>query len=179
MDADGQESAPPAPPSAGVEDEMDQMQISTELTEEEQEARLQAEQAERRAKALDDAVFNDDDEGPVFINPEDMQRMMDFGPDDEPPPPDDEDGGMHDGVDATGAESEAIADAEELVMRFEEHTAPVYALATHPTDASLVLSGGGDDCGMLWNARTGEVCARLGASAGVGVCARVCAGVTG
>ena len=40
---DEQQSAPPAPPSAGVEDELDQMQISgAEPTGEEQEARRQA-----------------------------------------------------------------------------------------------------------------------------------------
>ena len=147
---DEQQSAPPAPPSAGVEDELDQMQISgAEPTGEEQEARRQA---ELRAKALDDAVFNDDDEGPVFINPEDMARMMDFGPDDAPPPDDEDDmrdeeaaGGASAGSAAADADADAdaaaaaAADAEELVGRFEEHSAPVYALATHPTDALLVL----------------------------------------
>ncbi|RHY32942.1 hypothetical protein DYB32_002044 [Aphanomyces invadans] len=31
------------------------------------------------------------------------------------------------------------------------HTGPVYALALHPLDKSIVLSGGGDDVGLIWS----------------------------
>nr|CCA14691.1 angioassociated migratory cell protein putative [Albugo laibachii Nc14] len=49
------------------------------------------------------------------------------------------------------------ASNDQAVMVFAEHHAPVYAVATHPSNTSLVLSGGGDDRGILWNRENGQV----------------------
>lgn len=53
--------------------------------------------------------------------------------------------------------TENTASNDQAVMIFAEHHAPVYAITMHPVHTSIVLSGGGDDRGILWNLETGQV----------------------
>lgn len=51
---------------------------------------------------------------------------------------------------------------DDSVQGFFDHSDDVFSVAVHPIDASLVVSGGGDDRAFLWNAATGEKVAELG-----------------
>ncbi|KAJ3006951.1 hypothetical protein HKX48_009380 [Thoreauomyces humboldtii] len=57
-----------------------------------------------------------------------------------------------------GADASYVDDS---VGAFVEHREPVYAVAMHPRDSTLVLTGGGDDRGYLWRTDTGEVVHQL------------------
>ncbi|KAI7863342.1 WD40-repeat-containing domain protein [Spinellus fusiger] len=46
--------------------------------------------------------------------------------------------------------------ADDSVQGFFEHGEPVYSIAVHPKESSIVASGGGDDKSYLWRADTGE-----------------------
>ncbi|KAI9489995.1 WD40-repeat-containing domain protein [Zychaea mexicana] len=46
--------------------------------------------------------------------------------------------------------------ADDSVQGFFDHHEPVYAIALHPKDESIVVSGGGDDKSYLWRNDTGE-----------------------
>ncbi|KAL0078121.1 WD40-repeat-containing domain protein [Phycomyces blakesleeanus] len=46
--------------------------------------------------------------------------------------------------------------ADDSVQGFFDHGEPVYAVAIHPKDGTIVASGGGDDKGYLWRSDTGE-----------------------
>ncbi|KAI8144765.1 quinon protein alcohol dehydrogenase-like superfamily [Fennellomyces sp. T-0311] len=46
--------------------------------------------------------------------------------------------------------------ADDSVQGFFDHHEPVYAVALHPKDESIVVSGGGDDKSYLWRNDTGE-----------------------
>ncbi|KAG0164852.1 hypothetical protein DFQ28_010369 [Apophysomyces sp. BC1034] len=52
--------------------------------------------------------------------------------------------------------------ADDSVQGFFDHREPVYAVAVHPTDNNIVVSGGGDDKSYLWRADTGEKIFELG-----------------
>ncbi|KAI8079803.1 WD40-repeat-containing domain protein [Halteromyces radiatus] len=45
--------------------------------------------------------------------------------------------------------------ADDSVQGFFDHREPVYAVAMHPKDNQLIVSGGGDDKSYLWRADTG------------------------
>lgn len=51
--------------------------------------------------------------------------------------------------------------ADDSIQGFFEHHEPVYAVAIHPIDQSMVCSGGGDDVAYLWNMSTGETLCKL------------------
>ncbi|KAJ3148670.1 hypothetical protein HDU89_004520 [Geranomyces variabilis] len=44
---------------------------------------------------------------------------------------------------------------DDSVQAFTEHRQPVYAVAINPKQSNMVLTGGGDDQGYIWNAETG------------------------
>ncbi|KAF7725007.1 hypothetical protein EC973_000500 [Apophysomyces ossiformis] len=46
--------------------------------------------------------------------------------------------------------------ADDSVQGFFDHREPVYAIAMHPTNNNIVVSGGGDDKSYLWRADNGE-----------------------
>ncbi|KAG2219391.1 hypothetical protein INT45_010967 [Circinella minor] len=46
--------------------------------------------------------------------------------------------------------------ADDSVQGFFDHHEPVYGVALHPKDSTIVISGGGDDKSYLWRNDTGE-----------------------
>ncbi|OQS05627.1 angio-associated migratory cell protein [Thraustotheca clavata] len=62
--------------------------------------------------------------------------------------PEDDDDDME--VDDAEADvtAEIVDDARSV---FRGHTGPVYAISIHPLDKNIVLSGGGDDVGLIWS----------------------------
>ena len=132
------------------------------------------------------------DDEPMFMDVETARKegnmLLDLGPDDEAPDFSDDDGEVDpemdqnmglgggeysdDGEAEEGAEEGGAAsagaggtmmpDSAELALRFSAHGNPVYSVAVSPVDASLVLSGGGDDGAYLWDRSSGEVHAQLG-----------------
>lgn len=49
---------------------------------------------------------------------------------------------------------------DDSLRSFEDHKEPVYSVAINPSNETIVLSGGGDDRGYLWDMTTGKsVCA--------------------
>ncbi|ORZ22225.1 WD40-repeat-containing domain protein [Absidia repens] len=46
--------------------------------------------------------------------------------------------------------------ADDSVQGFFDHHEPVYAIAMHPKDNNLIVSGGGDDKSYLWRADNGD-----------------------
>jgi ribosome assembly protein SQT1 len=107
-----------------------------------------------------------------FIPEADVQEVIEDGGDD----------GMADQHEMSGDEmEEAIAEEEEeegeegnpedddmmelqddSVQGFFSHgEEPVYAVATHPIDPTIVCSGGGDDTAYLWRCDTGETLFKL------------------
>jgi WD40 repeat protein len=105
----------------------------------------------------------DDDEGPIFINPDDVTEVIEFGDDDAPPSDSDDDemGGMDAGGGGSSmAAMEEVVDSPQLHVRFQGHQESVYGVAAHPTQEGLILSGGGADA-FLWNAVDGSLIAEL------------------
>ncbi|KND05172.1 uncharacterized protein SPPG_00839 [Spizellomyces punctatus DAOM BR117] len=45
---------------------------------------------------------------------------------------------------------------DDSIQGFFDHRQPVYAVAIHPTQEAIVMTGGGDDKSYLWRADTGE-----------------------
>ncbi|EQC26391.1 hypothetical protein SDRG_15736 [Saprolegnia diclina VS20] len=59
-----------------------------------------------------------------------------------------------DDMEVDGDEGEADVSAEivdDARMVFHGHNGPVYAISVHPLDKNIVLSGGGDDVGLIWS----------------------------
>ncbi|KAI8075181.1 quinon protein alcohol dehydrogenase-like superfamily [Gongronella butleri] len=66
------------------------------------------------------------------------------------------------GYELRETEDEMIELVDDSVQGFFEHGEPVYAIAMHPKDNSIVVSGGGDDKSYVWRATTGEKLYELG-----------------
>ncbi|KAJ2121520.1 60S ribosomal subunit assembly or modification protein [Coemansia sp. RSA 720] len=74
--------------------------------------------------------------------------------------PDDMDDNMDDDMDddmnqdASGSQDQVVLE-DDSVQGFFTHKEPVFAVDMHPTDPSIVVSGGGDDKAYLWDTTTG------------------------
>ncbi|CAK4167121.1 unnamed protein product [Aphanomyces euteiches] len=90
---------------------------------------------------LNDTIDVEDDE---MILEDEVTEEYDLG-DMQEEDDDDMDVGDEDEADIT---AEVVDDAR---LVFRGHTGPVYAMAIHPLDKSIVLSGGGDDVGLIWS----------------------------
>ncbi|CAM0139526.1 60S ribosomal subunit assembly or modification protein [Umbelopsis sp. WA50703] len=64
-------------------------------------------------------------------------------------------GGFHGAREVEGDDS-VMEIADDSVQGFFEHKEPVYAVAMHPTESNIIVSGGGDDKSHVWRADTGE-----------------------
>jgi ribosome assembly protein SQT1 len=134
---------------------------------------MQAEDAPMVPDANDDQMMDDtgtagydtdQDEGPVFINPDDVTEVINFEDDEAPPSDSDDDAEMDAEGGAAGSmatEEEEVVDSPQLHVRFASHQDSVYGVANHPTQEGLILSGGGDDKAYLWNAVDGAPIAEL------------------
>ncbi|KAJ2743733.1 60S ribosomal subunit assembly or modification protein [Coemansia sp. BCRC 34301] len=121
-----------------------------------------------RMEEEEEEVFVDDGEE-VHFGEEDMG--MDDGEDDEG----EDDGGEDDGGEDDGGEDDEgegdqgegdsaqgqILLEDDSVQGFFAHKEPVFAVALHPQQQSLVASGGSDDQAYLWQLDTGEPVAAL------------------
>uniref|UniRef100_A0AAV1UGS8 Angio-associated migratory cell protein n=1 Tax=Peronospora matthiolae TaxID=2874970 RepID=A0AAV1UGS8_9STRA len=70
---------------------------------------------------------------------------------------DEEEDAMED-VDDDGrilAEDADVRDDAEMV--FNKHSGPVYSIKVNPVDPRIVITGGGDDVGVIWNREDGNV----------------------
>lgn len=88
-----------------------------------------------------------------IITADETTQEFDIG---DAPPDEDDDEDMDD---ATGETDEYHDDS---LMTLKIHTGPVYSIKVHPQDPRIVLSGGGDDVGLIWNREDGSVLHRLG-----------------
>ncbi|CAK4071921.1 unnamed protein product [Aphanomyces euteiches] len=107
---------------------------------------VQSTDAFEKATMADRAHLNDtiDVEDDEMILEDEVTEEYDLG--DMPEEDDDDmDVGDEDEADIT---AEVVDDAR---LVFRGHTGPVYAMAIHPLDKSIVLSGGGDDVGLIWS----------------------------
>lgn len=67
-------------------------------------------------------------------------------------------------VDESDSEDDQIDEepsADDSTVHFEAHAAPIFCIATHPIDPTLVVSGGEDDTAYLWRADDGQLIAKL------------------
>ncbi|CAH0473286.1 unnamed protein product [Peronospora belbahrii] len=72
-------------------------------------------------------------------------------------PQDDDDDVMED-VDNDGRISAEDADVrDDADMVFHKHSSPVYSIKVNPVDSRIVITGGGDDIGVIWNREDGNV----------------------
>ncbi|KAI9104065.1 hypothetical protein DFS34DRAFT_606844 [Phlyctochytrium arcticum] len=93
------------------------------------------------------------DDEPEFINPEDVSEVVEDGENGEPMSEEDED--------ESPENMTELQVEDDSIQGFFEHKEPVYAVATHPIEPTLVISGGGDDKAYLWRLDTGETIAEL------------------
>jgi ribosome assembly protein SQT1 len=70
----------------------------------------------------------------------------------------DEDGGEDGGDDMDDGAQELSPSQDDSVGKFRGHTQAVFACATH---GSVVLTGGEDDVGFLWELETQKIVAKL------------------
>lgn len=88
----------------------------------------------------EDEVFLEDSDIIEEINV-DEEELVDADDDDE----EDEQGG-----------GEFIDEADDSLHTFTGHTGELYTVTCSPTDASLVVTGGGDDRGFMWKIGQGD-----------------------
>ncbi|KAL7754152.1 60S ribosomal subunit assembly or modification protein [Sorochytrium milnesiophthora] len=102
----------------------------------------------------DDGDMSDIEETDAYVHPDAVEEVVDTA--DNAPEPVDSDG--DDDMDTNDADEDdgMMEMQDDSVQGFFEHKKPVYAVAIHPTDPALVLSGGENDTAYLWNATNGE-----------------------
>lgn len=44
-----------------------------------------------------------------------------------------------------------------VLQVFQKHSGPVYSISVNPVDSRIVITGGGDDIGVIWNREDGTV----------------------
>lgn len=113
---------------------------------------------------------DDEDHGAFDIDEDDVEEIIEL-PDNEDVPMDsgseagDDDAIMEEDEDEDGEEGTTIgepAGPDTSTAHFaSHHPHAVFAIAAHPVDGNLIVSGGADDIAYLWRADTGEELARL------------------
>ncbi|KAF1326413.1 Angio-associated migratory cell protein, partial [Globisporangium splendens] len=97
---------------------------------------------------------NDEETEIELIAADDAVEEFELG---EAPVDDDEDD-MEDVDDDEGKISAEDADVrDDAEMVFAKHSGPVYSISVNPVDSRIVVSGGGDDVGVIWNREDGAV----------------------
>ncbi|TMW68491.1 hypothetical protein Poli38472_005959 [Pythium oligandrum] len=96
------------------------------------------------------------DEEVEIITADETTQEYDIG---DAPPEDDDEGMEGDEGSAMEQQGEEIPDSS--LMTFKIHSGPVYSVKVHPLDPRIVLSGGGDDVGIIWNREDGSILHRL------------------
>ena len=79
--------------------------------------------------------------------------------DDDDMQPDDDDDGHDDARD--GGDELLDNGFDDSVTTFDAHTQAIFAVALHPLDPTLAISGGEDDLAYLWRTDSGEQVAQL------------------
>ncbi|TPX59050.1 hypothetical protein PhCBS80983_g02721 [Powellomyces hirtus] len=105
--------------------------------------------------------LNEEEEDLGYLDAEDVIEEMFVGEEGADPMSEDD---MDQDEDDEDEEDEEQSDApyvDDSVHAFVEHREPVYAVAVHPIDGNIVLTGGGDDRGYLWRADTGATMYQL------------------
>ncbi|KAJ7563036.1 hypothetical protein O6H91_03G094200 [Diphasiastrum complanatum] len=95
---------------------------------------------------------NGGDKGPVYINPIDILEEIDLNDEDLPDANEsqDEDDEVQDSV-------IAMEEVDDSIHTFIGHHGPIFSVACHPIDPSLVATGGADDIAYLWRAGDGLI----------------------
>jgi ribosome assembly protein SQT1 len=103
-----------------------------------------------------DAIVDEENAQDEFIDPNDV--FVEMAEDDGVDYPLDEDG--EDDEDAAGPSGADIIYEDTSIQRFTNHTNSVFTVAVHPS-AQIVVSGGEDDLGYIWDCATGEELVKL------------------
>ncbi|KAL7683563.1 putative WD40/YVTN repeat-like-containing domain superfamily, dynein regulator LIS1 [Plasmopara halstedii] len=72
-------------------------------------------------------------------------------------PQDDDDKAMEDEDDEGKISAEDADVRDDALMVFAKHSGPVYSINVNPVDPRIVITGGGDDVGVIWNCENGDV----------------------
>ena len=111
---------------------------------------------------------DDIDDGPqeIFLDDDDIAELQEVLDNDDDVPMDDDDDDIEEeegGPDDLTAESHADGPIKDTSSRqFRGHgDSAVFAVALHPKNPVLALTGGEDDTGYLWRLDTGEQIAKL------------------
>ncbi|KAJ3277779.1 hypothetical protein HK104_002979 [Borealophlyctis nickersoniae] len=107
----------------------------------------------------DPTVEDADDE---YVASDEVAEVVDMDDEGEPMSEDEEVGdmGMEPEQEGEGAQEAVMVD--DSVQGFFDHRESVFAVAIHPTEEMLVMSGGGDDKSYLWRLDNGEKMFDLG-----------------
>ncbi|RQM18412.1 hypothetical protein KXD40_001604 [Peronospora effusa] len=70
---------------------------------------------------------------------------------------DDDDDAMEDDDDDEKISAEDADVRDDADMVFHKHSGPVYSISVNPVDPRIVVTGGGDDVGVIWNREDGNV----------------------
>ncbi|CAI5734076.1 unnamed protein product [Peronospora destructor] len=73
------------------------------------------------------------------------------------PHDDDDDDAMEDEDDDGKISAEDADVRDDADMVFKKHSGPVYSIKVNPVDPRIVITGGGDDVGVIWNREDGNV----------------------
>ncbi|KAI9277314.1 WD40-repeat-containing domain protein [Phascolomyces articulosus] len=105
-------------------------------------------------KRENDEIIDDE-----YIRPEDIEEetVIDLDQGEPMEDSDDDDQGLEGFEMRPSADDENMMElADDSVQGFFDHHEPVYAIAMHPKDPTIVVSGGGDDKSYLWRNDNGE-----------------------
>jgi ribosome assembly protein SQT1 len=119
----------------------------------------QGKMAAEKARATEDDLLDDEEEGEQFITEDDiLAEVQDGG--DHPMEEDDEEDEAGDTLGDLSASGSSSKLDDNSVQHFLTHGASVFVIACHPTEP-LAASGGEDDLGYIWDITDGEVIVKL------------------
>ncbi|XP_042504634.1 angio-associated migratory cell protein [Macadamia integrifolia] len=95
-------------------------------------------------------AHDEDEEGEVFLDDEDIIQEI---------PIDEED--LPDAEDDAGSDADDVEEPDDSMHLFTGHTGELYTVACSPTDAKLVATGGGDDRSFMWKIGEGDMALEL------------------
>ncbi|CAH0487485.1 unnamed protein product [Peronospora farinosa] len=99
--------------------------------------------------------MNDMEETEIeVITADDTTQEFDIGVE---PQDDDDDDAMEDEDDDEKISAEDADVRDDADMVFHKHSGPVYSISVNPVDPRIVVTGGGDDVGVIWNREDGNV----------------------
>ncbi|CAI5738312.1 unnamed protein product [Peronospora destructor] len=99
--------------------------------------------------------MNDMEETEIeVITAEETTQEFDIGV---APQDDDDDDAMEDEDDDGKISAEDADVRDDADMVFKKHSGPVYSIKVNPVDPRIVITGGGDDVGVIWNREDGNV----------------------